>query len=195
MVTPRLKFVAFGKSDLPHVRRQFGVCEVKAVPGYPAFVALGDGRIVRKRLALDGSPRYELAPTAPHTKGYRQVHLYPLDGPRKTDVVHRVVYSAFYGPCSASQQVRHRDGDKTNNALTNLARGTQSENELDKANHGRAYIGERHHKATLTASQARRAKQLLTQGTPVPTVARMIGVRSSTIKDIAEGKTWRHLKV
>ncbi|AGM13178.1 HNH endonuclease [Mycobacterium phage JPickles] len=50
--------------------------------------------------------------------------------------VHVLVAEAFLEPHEIGTEVRHRDGDKTNCAATNLAWGTHSENELDKLVHG-----------------------------------------------------------
>lgn len=58
------------------------------------------------------------------------------DGVMKTKTVHRIVAAAFLGPCPDGLQVRHVDGDPTNNAVTNLAYGTSSENRLDSVRHG-----------------------------------------------------------
>lgn len=50
--------------------------------------------------------------------------------------IHRLVANSFLGPRPAGLDTLHIDGDKTNNAVTNLRYGTRSENELDKVRHG-----------------------------------------------------------
>lgn len=51
--------------------------------------------------------------------------------------LHKAVMAAFVGPRPDGAVIRHLDGDVWNNAVTNLAYGTASENEHDKIVHGR----------------------------------------------------------
>lgn len=72
------------------------------------------------------------------SSGYRSVGIYPERGkPPKTCLVHRLVAQAFDGdaPSPAHTDVRHLDGNKANNVLTNLAWGTRSENMRDVLRH------------------------------------------------------------
>ena len=55
--------------------------------------------------------------------------------------------SAFVGPCPEGQEVRHLDGDPTNNAINNLAYGTGSENKRDMYLHGGRKTGAKSHLA------------------------------------------------
>ena len=63
--------------------------------------------------------------------GYRQVKLSGADG-NQTLSVHRVVADAFLGARPDGLMIRHLDGDKTNNAVENLAYGTAEENWADR---------------------------------------------------------------
>ena len=70
--------------------------------------------------------------------GYMFVNL-SADGRQKVRRVHQLVAEAFLGVAPTEppgQQVRHLDGTSLNNTSTNLAWGTQSDNELDKARYG-----------------------------------------------------------
>lgn len=70
--------------------------------------------------------------------GYRAVGLYAEDnGKPQTHLVHRLVCRAFHGPPPSDEHtdVRHLDGDKTNNSASNLAWGTRSENMRDVVRH------------------------------------------------------------
>jgi hypothetical protein len=51
---------------------------------------------------------------------------------------------AFVGPCPAGLEIRHLNGNATDNHLSNLTYGTKSENELDRVRHGT------HHNARKT---------------------------------------------
>jgi HNH endonuclease/NUMOD4 motif len=54
----------------------------------------------------------------------------------KQFLVHRLVLAAFTGPCPEGQEVRHLDGDPSDNTLEHLAYGTRQENMLDVLRYG-----------------------------------------------------------
>lgn len=59
------------------------------------------------------------------------------DGVGERVFAHRIICRTFHGaPDDASLEVRHLDGCRTNNAASNLAWGTRSENNYDKTLHG-----------------------------------------------------------
>ena len=68
-------------------------------------------------------------------KGYKMVVLC-ADGKRKSVTVHSVVALAFLGPREPGIQVRHKDGTRDNNKVSNLEYGTRSENTKDSVEHG-----------------------------------------------------------
>ena len=67
--------------------------------------------------------------------GYGEI-LLALNGTMKMHLAHQLVALAFIGPRPKGQQVRHLDGNPQNNALSNLAYGTGSENVHDSLEHG-----------------------------------------------------------
>ncbi len=68
--------------------------------------------------------------------GYLLVDLWRGDE-GKTLKVHRIVLSAFVGPCPEGHEACHfPDRSRSNNALSNLRWGTDSENSLDAVRHG-----------------------------------------------------------
>jgi hypothetical protein len=77
-------------------------------------------------------------------KGYLRVQLSRY-GKRRVIRVHRVVVAAFLGPRPAGLVTRHLDGDKHNNAVSNLVFGTGSENTHDSVAHGGHYAATRTH--------------------------------------------------
>lgn len=104
------------------------------VVGYEGRYEVSDQGRVRSWLRVLNPPR--VLRLAMHPTGYHTVELTNSDGRRRTQRVHRLVTRAFLGPRPVDREVRHLDGVKTNNALTNLAYGTRSENERDKVAHG-----------------------------------------------------------
>lgn len=57
-------------------------------------------------------------------------------GKMKAEKIHRLLLSTFVRPPLPGEVVRHLDGNPQNNALENLAWGTQKDNEGDKRRHG-----------------------------------------------------------
>ena len=86
----------------------------------------------------------------------------------------------------------HADGDRLNPAAANLRYDSPKANADDTARHGRRPIGEQHHGARLTATQAAEAKAALGTMT-LGRIAAKLGVSISTINAIRQGRTWRHV--
>lgn len=79
-----------------------------------------DGGLMRTRANEDGYQTVRFCKNAKH-------HFYR---------VHRLVAIAFLGAPPPGHEVRHLDGQPSNNKLSNLAWGTDSENGLDQVRHG-----------------------------------------------------------
>ncbi len=87
-------------------------------------------------------------------RGYKCVDL-KVSGNRKTMRVHRLVSMAFIGEPS-KEMVNHKDGNKTNNILSNLEWATRSENELHAYYTGLKKSNEKHKKAIVESNKKRR---------------------------------------
>ena len=72
---------------------------------------------------------------------------------KKTHNIHQLVAAAYLGPCPKGQEVRHKDGIRTNPCLDNLEYGTRRDNIADTDRHGRLRRGENSPVAKLTAVQ------------------------------------------
>lgn len=72
-------------------------------------------------------------------------YLYVSLGKGRKRAVHVLVAEAFHGPRLEGQVVRHLDGVSQNNAATNLALGSPSENSLDAVGHGTHHSASRTH--------------------------------------------------
>lgn len=79
------------------------------------------------------------------------------DGVIKTSRVAVEVVKAFHGPNPGGMEVRHLNGDSTDNRAANLQWGTHSENILDAVRHGTHPL--------LKASRERRAETRRQQAT------------------------------
>lgn len=72
--------------------------------------------------------------------GHRSVYL-----AGKVCYVHRVVLTAFVGPCPDGMEGCHNNGNPTDNRLENLRWGTRSENSRDTVRHGRNLNSQKTH--------------------------------------------------
>ena len=126
------------------------------------------------------------------SKGYLNVSLL-RDGKTRTFTVHRLVALAFVGP--PTEQIRHLDGDKYNNAATNLAWGTAAENSADREKHGNTARGERSGVATKTEAQVRLIKFMHEQGYGPTAIGRLIGLSKARVHEVTSGKVWRHVSI
>lgn len=108
--------------------------------------------------------------------------------------VHLLVAEAFLGPRPLGMECSHEDGDSTNNAASNLAWRTRSENHQLKRVHGTMLAGERHHQAKLTAEQVRGIRAL-GEKTSLPhrVIAGLYEISRQQIQRILSGENWKAL--
>lgn len=107
----------------------------------------------------------------------------------KNPLVHQLVMLAFVGEPNG-MEVRHLDGDKMNNRLSNLAYGTKIDNERDKVRHGTRLCGERTPSAKLTWNQVCRIREnhgVISQ----KALAEEFGVNRTTVQRIQSGQHWK----
>lgn len=113
-----------------------------SVPGWEGIYEVSNAGEVR---SLDRIVEYSngrkvtvtgksLAPWADRS-GHLNVRLYSGSS-RKARGVHQLVMEAFLGAAPEGYEIRHLNGDPSDNRLSNLAYGTQSENNLDRVAHG-----------------------------------------------------------
>lgn len=108
-------------------------------------------------------------------------------GRGNTRTLHSLVAGAFIGPCPKGQEVRHKDGTRTNNILTNLEYGTRSQNNVDASIAGKRKLTVeivleiRKHRGVLLL---RDAKEL----------GLKYGVSYHCIYDALKGKSWKHVR-
>lgn len=121
--------------------------------------------------------------------GYRQVG---LGGRGKARVVrvHQIVCTAFHGPCSVGQEVRHMNGDRLDNRAANLKWGTRAQNVADARAHGTLIRGSASPLTSLEDDDVRHIRSSSWTGREL---AAYYGVSPMTISRILNRKTWRHI--
>ena len=116
----------------------------RAVPGYEGAYEvsdLGDVRSVTRQVPYGRYPgmtyKGRLLKKFMNKNGYLAVKL-SFAGFTRTTYVHELVLRAFVGPRPQTEkrgEIRHLDGNKTNNNLSNLKYGTITENAADRIRH------------------------------------------------------------
>jgi hypothetical protein len=84
-----------------------------------------DGRIYR-----DYGHRIKFLSERPNAYGYSRISLLHQDGRRVDRMMHRLLMLTFVPNPDNKPQVNHKDGDKSNNQLSNLEWVTDRENKL-----------------------------------------------------------------
>ena len=107
--------------------------------------------------------------------------------------MHRLVLSAFYGPCPEGMIGCHNNGISHDNRIENLRWDTYASNTEDMLKHGTARIGTKNTQAKLTEEIVSQAKKRRSEGRSVPEMASEIGVDRSTLRRAVYGKSWRHV--
>ena len=143
---------------------------VRPIPGWDGYAATPDGRIWSISSNWRGYGARELSQDL-DTHSYPSVRLKTAVGVRKRLKVHRLVAETFIGKRPTPQhEVRHLDGDRSNNRVENLAWGTPKENAADRTAHGRQAEITPEWRAKMTAGtrayHATRAALRLAQGGP-----------------------------
>jgi len=100
--------------------------------------------------------------------------------------VHQLIMLTFKGPPPTGMEVRHLNGDPTDNRIDNLTYGTRTENILDVYRQGKAW-------RKLTVQQVLEIKEALKRGEPGTAIAKKYGVSQTTISRIRLGRSYSWL--
>ena len=120
--------------------------EWRWVPGYEGIYKVSSRGRVR---SFHPRSAGKLLKPGHSTYGYARVGLC-VNGQMTQFNIYWLVAAAFIGPHPVGMEIRHLDGDRTNDALYNLAYGTIRENQLDAVRHGtnwesaKTHCSERH---------------------------------------------------
>jgi hypothetical protein len=123
--------------------------------------------------------------------GYLCVSL-KRDGKQKHCRVHALVARAFWGR-SPGQQVRHLDGEQSNNSFDNLCWGSSRENAADKKRHGTLPAGDRCHFTKYNGADFERISDLRRAGKSQAAIAAHLGIGQSHVSRVLRGAARRNL--
>lgn len=170
----------------------------KPIPNAPGYEISSHGRVrswqVRGFAWKPGrTDKPHVLKTKPGRGGYLVVYL-SIDGRIQTLPVHRLAAFAFLGePKSDKLEVRHLDGDPTNNRADNLAWGTRKENADDRTRHGRTARGERQPGAKLNARLVLEIYSLRNSGRSKSQIGRQFNISRTLVSLIWTGRKWKHV--
>ena len=145
-----------------------------------------DGQIASRK-----GKRLRILKAAVGSRGYLHVVL-SKNGKTTTYPVHRLVLEAYDGLRPVGEEARHLDGNKMNNAYSNLQWGTKHENAMDKFRHGTDICGERNPNSKNTKEDIIKMFMLRRMGWTNVRIADYFGLEKSHVSDILNNKSWNN---
>ena len=122
--------------------------------------------------------------------GYLRVSLSLRDGTKKKVIVSRMVYSTYGKNSVDNLVVRHIDGDKLNNHISNLKIGTVLDNNRDKQRHGTQCRGSNHGIAKLKECDI---PDIRNRDIPIKKLMKKYGISKSLVDKIRAREIWKHI--
>ena len=99
-------------------------------------------------------------------------------------LVHRLVLSAFIGPCPNGMECCHNDGIPQNNKLSNLRWDTPLSNRRDKVRHGGMPRGEAHARCKLKDSDVFDIRELSVLGVSNTFISRLFNISDRYVRQL-----------
>lgn len=185
--------------------------EWRAIPDYPGYEASSTGLIkstarIAFRLHM-GTPTHQpikeriLSQWIRKDKNGRPVCLMTgvsLKGINSVARVHRLILSAFVGPCPEGLVTCHNNGDPTDNRLENLRWDTEKSNSADAISHGTyrkppVLRGKSNHKSKLNEETVLAIRSAPRNRGIQSVLANKYGVSRATICSVLQRRSWNWL--
>ena len=165
--------------------------EWRPIPLLDGAYEASDTGLIRRCRASGGTHIGRLLSVRAMPNGYWVCSPWVANKSRQS-LVHRLVASAFLGPCPVGYEVNHKDLDKANNSVANLEYVTRSENLLHRAAAG---IGRGTTNGTnrLSEDSVRSIRERHANGEGYKRLGAAFGVNWGTIRDIVKGRIWAWL--
>lgn len=156
--------------------------EERPAPGFPGYTVTTLGQVCGKRRDTANGLSEDIG-----EQGHRRVTMHREGSPRSGEhaLVHRLVLEAFVRPARPGEQACHRNGDPSDNRLSNLYWGTQRANWQDRIRHG-------HHQSytKLTEDQVNEIRRRHAGGASAYGLAREYPVSDTQIRNIVREAHW-----
>lgn len=139
------------------------------IDNYPSGKRFQKGRVLKLRVSEKGRKRL------------------CVDIPgMKSALIHKLVMLTFVGPRPEGKEICHKDGNESNNCLSNLRYDTKANNQIDIYRYGKKSSG-----GKLTVDQVRNIRKLFNEdGLLQKQIAIQYGICQQTVSDIITGKTF-----
>lgn len=126
------------------------------------------------------------------TNGYLKVSL-RCNGVRFTRNIHRLLAVTFIPNPNNLPCVNHIDGDKLNNKLENLEWVSYAKNIKHAYDNGLTVAAKGEARSILKNEDVLEIVKLKNSGFTLKTIAEKFNISASTVSDIVNGRTWRHI--
>lgn len=159
----------------------------RIIPEFPAYEASYEGHIRKIGSSLIRKPIKAKG-------GYHKITIY-IDKRVVTKQLHRLIASAHIPNPEGLEFVNHKDGDKTNNKVSNLEWCTRSENQIHACAIGLvSNRGSKNGFAKLNENSVQQMRTLYNTGTRIKDIAKMFNVKYNTASSIVHYRSWKHVK-
>ena len=139
----------------------------KSVEGYEGVYEVSNLGYVRRLSFINGKTKRKYEPpkvlSLAKKRQYEMVGLHK-DGTRTTRAVHRLVATAFHGPCPNGYECAHLNGIRDDNRAENLKWVSKKENHSHKWLHGTQQAGERNAHSRFKQAQVQAMRLILALG-------------------------------
>lgn len=167
--------------------------EWRDISGWEGFYQISNlGRLKSlKRLFV---PKDRILKPCVDRKGYLFAGLFKNGKRLACPKIHRLVLETFVGLRPVGLEGRHKDGDKTNNRLSNIEWSTHIINEHDKYKHGTIMYGSKNGYSKLKETDVVEIRKLWETGNFTQwALANKFGVHQSCVWSIIHRKRWKHI--
>lgn len=169
------------------------------VVGYEGLYEVSDMGFVRRLVFVNGNTNkpYAHPRVLKRNKvstGYLSVDLCK-DNTVTKHAIHRMVLTAFVGPCPTGMIAAHGNGNPTDPRLANLRWATWSENETDKFLHGTDTRGQKNPAAKITEDDVLAIREWRRFGGSLADIGAMFGISRTQVCAIARGRSWKHVAI
>ena len=164
--------------------------QYKPIAGIPCYYACSDGTIwknCKHRGFYQRKPDYR-------KDGYIKCAI-NVDGKTLHFLTHRLIAMAFLGKPEQCNEINHKDGNKHNNAVSNLEWVTRSQNISHAHKHLNAPSGDARYNAKFSNDEVRFIRKMHRYGLTGAAIFRMFTrkIRQQTIYDIINMKKYKHV--
>lgn len=160
--------------------------EFRFVEGFPDYCVGDDGSVWSKR----SSKSWVRIGTV--SGDYHMVTLCRNDCQRDVNV-HVLVLETFVGSRPEGMEARHLDGNPHHDHRSNLAWGTNQENQNDRLRHGTVPRGEGCFASKLTEQQVLEIRRLCSEGVSQIAIGRMFNISDVQVANIRKRRDWQHI--